>query len=35
MSNVNVVQKLINYTDSKPQIDTKDYINAVNFKVMS
>ncbi len=33
MSNVKVVQRLIEYTDNKPEIDTKDYINAVNFKV--
>ena len=33
MSNVKVVQKLIDFTDNKTEIDTKDYINAVNFKV--
>jgi len=33
MSNVKVVQRLIEYTDSKPEIDTRDYINATNFKV--
>jgi hypothetical protein len=33
MSNVKVVQRLIEYTDNKPEIPTRDYINAVNFKV--
>jgi hypothetical protein len=28
-----VVQRLIEYTDNKPEIPTRDYINAVNFKV--